>query len=96
MVNRFQVMRLVAIRLRSSIAIFDQNLYRNLGQQEKLVFQAIFIDNDIKNNKICQLFMTFGPLFIIYKASIVVSNTIYISDKSLNPQIKNLSNKNVA
>jgi len=52
MVIRFCVIPLLAIRLRSTIAIFDKNQYRNLGNQEKLVLQATFIVKDIKNNNV--------------------------------------------
>ncbi len=56
MVIRFCGIPLVAIRLRSTIVILDTNYYRNLSQQEKLVLQATFIVNDIKNNNMCQHF----------------------------------------
>jgi hypothetical protein len=56
MVIRFCVIPLVVIRLRSTIVILDKNQYRNLGKQEKLVLQATFIVNDIKNNNMRQHF----------------------------------------
>ena len=88
MVNRFYVISLVTIRLISAIAILNRNHYRNLGQQEKLVLQAAFIVNHIKSNNLCQLFYDFRAIIFHIVVSIVASNTICISDKCLNSQIK--------
>ncbi len=87
MVNRFYVISLVAIRLISAIAILDQNHYRNLGQQEKLVLQAAFIVNHIKSNNLCQLFHDFRPIIYHIVVSIGASNTICISGKFANKQV---------
>jgi hypothetical protein len=46
MVNRFYVISLVAIRVRSAITIWGENHYRNLAERGKLVLQAAFIAND--------------------------------------------------
>ena len=96
MVNRFYVIPLVAIRLRSAIAILDQNYCRNLGQQEKLVLPATFIVNHIESNNICQLFYDIWAIIYHIVVSLVASSTIYNSDKCLNSQIKKLSNKKVS
>jgi len=92
-VNRFYVIPLAATRLISTIAILDKNHHQNLGQQEKLVRQATFIVNNIKNNNICQLFNDIRAIIYHIVVSIVASNTISMSDKCLNSQIKKLSNK---
>ena len=86
MVNRFYVISLVAIRLISTIAILDQNHYRNLGQQEKLVLQAAFIVNHIKSNNLCD----FRAIIYHIVVSIGASDTICISDNCLNSQKKNV------
>ncbi len=91
MVIRFCVIPLVAIRLRSTIAILDKNQYRNLGKQEKLVLQATFIVKDIKNNNMCQHFYEIRAIIYHMVVSLLAINTIYISDKYLNSRIKKLS-----
>jgi hypothetical protein len=95
MVIRFCVIPLVAIRLRSTIAILDKNQYRNLGKQEKLVLQATFIVKDINNNNMCQHFYNSRAIIFHIVMSLLAINTIYISDKYLNSRIKKLSNKKV-
>jgi len=95
MVIRFCVIPLVAIRLRSTITIFDKNQYRNLGKQEKLFLQAAFIVTDIKNNNICQHFYDIRASIHHIVISSLAINTIYMSDKYLNSRIKQLSNKKV-
>ena len=84
MVNRLYVIPLVAIRLRSAIVILDQNHYRNLGQQEKLILPATFIVNHIETNNICQLFYDICAIIYHIVVTIVASSTIYNSDKCLN------------
>ena len=91
--NRFYVIPLVAIRLRSAIAILNRNHYRNLGQQEKLVLPETFIVNNIETNNISQLFYDICAIIYHIVVSIVSNSTIYNSDKCLNSQIKKLSNK---
>jgi hypothetical protein len=88
MVIRFCVIPLVAIRLRSTIAILDKNQYRNLSKQEKLVLQATFIVTDIKNNNMCQHFDDIRAVIYHIAISLLAINTIYISDKYLNSRIK--------
>jgi hypothetical protein len=96
MVTRFCVIPLLAIRLRSIIAILDKNQYRNLSMQEKLVLQATFIVQDIKNNSMCQHFYDIRAIIYHIVISLLAINTIYIiTDKYLNSRIKKLSNKKV-
>jgi hypothetical protein len=87
MVIRFCGIPLVAIRLRSTIVILDTNYYRNLSQQEKLVLQATFIVNDIKNNNMCQHFYDIRAIIYHIVISSFAINTIYISNKYLNLRI---------
>ncbi len=96
MVNRFYVILLVAIRLRSIVTILDQNHYRNLSQQEKLVPQATFSVIDIKNNNICQRFYNIQVIIYYILVSIAATNAIDTSNKCLHSQIKKLSNKKVS
>ncbi len=93
MLNKFYVIPLSVIRLRSAIAILDQNHYRNWDQQYKLVLQAAFAVSDIKNNSIYQVFYDVRAIIHHTVVSIVAINIIYISDKCLNSQIKRLWNK---
>jgi hypothetical protein len=93
MVIRFCVIPLVAIRLRSIIAILDKNQYRNLGKQQKRVLQATFIVKDIKNNNICHHFYDIRAIIYHIVISFFAIYTIFTSDKYLNSRIKKLSKK---
>jgi len=72
-VNRFNVIPLVAIRLRCDTAILNRNHYQKLREQEKVVLQATFIVNNT-----CQLCYDIWPIIYHLGVFIMANNSIYI------------------
>jgi hypothetical protein len=62
----------------------DENHHKKLGSQEKLVLQAIFVVNGIKNNDICQFFHDIRAIIHRIVASTDVTDAMYIDEKYLN------------
>jgi hypothetical protein len=71
----------------------DENHHKKLGSQEKLVLQATFVVNGIKNNDICQFFHDIRAIIHHIVASTDVTDAMYIDERYLNSQTETLSNK---
>ncbi len=90
--NWFYVMPLVAIWVGFAITILDENHHKKLGSREKLVLQATFVVNGIKNNDICQFFHTIHAIIHHTVGSTDVTDAMYIDERYLSLQTETLSN----
>jgi hypothetical protein len=70
----------------------DENHHKKLGSREKLVLQATFVVNGIKNNDICQFFHTIQAIIHHTVGSTDVTDATYIDERYLSLQTETLSN----
>jgi hypothetical protein len=59
----------------------DANQHKKLGSQEKLVLQATFVVNGIKNNDICKFFHDIRAIIYHIVASTDVTDAMYIDER---------------